>query len=571
MVSFLICCTVIITGYFTYSRLVEKIFGPDDRETPAVMINDGVDYVVLPQWKMFMIQLLNIAGLGPINGALSGAFWGPSVYLWITFGTVFAGCVHDYFSGMLSERNKGASVSEIVTVYLGRGMGTVMRVFAVILLIMIGTVFATGPAELITTLITNNGANQAAVYAFYGQGIFWAVIIISYYFISTFVSIEKIIGRIYPIFGMCLIIMAIGAGIGVLRLNGTSADAMHTLYGAELQNYVGTPLSEQVFRMPEIWEHFGSMYPANSHGANVPIWSTMFITVACGAISGFHATQSPMMARCLKSEKQGRFVFSGAMTAEGIIAMLWATAGCTFFGSVGLHGGNGVILGTGNTVTVYNICKLSMGNVIGVAVAMLGVVACPITSGDTAFRSARLTLADWFKIDQGKGVNRLLLTLPVLGIGSLLCFGNMLKYDLTEIVNGVEITRRVSYIDYQVIWRYFSWSNQTLAMIVLWTAAMYLAKEHKNYWICAVPATFMSAVSVTYFVHSNEGLGMFLNTYAPDAVLRTDATVVKFATHISYPAGITAALLFLGIFLWRSSKYRKRLRAGSVAEMETEA
>ncbi|MBQ6734104.1 MAG: carbon starvation protein A [Lachnospiraceae bacterium] len=563
MLSFLLCCIVIVAGYFTYSRLVEKIFAPDDRETPAVIINDGVDYVVLPQWKMFMIQLLNIAGLGPINGALSGAFWGPAVYLWITLGTVFAGCVHDYFSGMLSERNKGASISEIVTIYLGKGMGTVMRVFAVVLLTMIGTVFATGPAELITTLITNNGANEAAVYAFYGQGIFWAVIIISYYFISTFVSIEKIIGRIYPVFGVCLIFMAVGAGIGLIRLNGTSAEVMTTLYGAELNNYVGTPLAEQTFRMPEIWHHFESIYPANAQGTSVPMWSTMFITVACGAISGFHATQSPMMARCLKSERQGRFVFSGAMTAEGIIAMIWAAAGCTFFGSVGLHGGNGVILGMGNTVTVYNICKLSLGNVIGVAVAMLGVVACPITSGDTAFRSARLTLADWFKIDQGKARNRLLLTVPVLGVGAVLCFGNMLKYDLTEVVNGVEITRKVSYIDYQVIWRYFSWSNQTLAMIVLWAAAMYLAKERKNYWICVLPAMFMSAVSVTYFVQSNEGLGMFLNTYVPGAAAKTDATVVRFATHISYPAGIVASVLFFILFMWRSAKYRRRVKAAA--------
>ena len=560
MLSFVLCCAVIIGGYFTYSRLVEKIFGPDDRETPAVIINDGVDYVVLPQWKMFMIQLLNIAGLGPIHGALSGAFWGPVVYLWITFGTVFAGCVHDYFSGMLSERNKGASISEIVHIYLGRSMGYVMRVFAVILLIMIGTVFATGPAELITMLITNNGANEAAVYAFYGKGIFWAIIIMSYYFISTFVPIDKVIGRIYPVFGICLLIMAVGVGIGVLRLNGTSAAPLATLYETNLASFTGTPLAEQSYRMPELWQHFESMYPANAQGVSVPLWSTMFITVACGALSGFHATQSPMMARCLKSERQGRFVFSGAMTAEGIIAMIWAAAGCTFFGSVGLHGGNGVILGTGTPLTVYNISKLTMGNVLGVAIAVLGVIACPITSGDTAFRSARLTLADWFKVDQGDNKKRLALTIPVLGIGSVLCFGNMLKYDLVEIVDGVERITPTSYIEYQVIWRYFSWSNQTLAMIVLWAAAMYLAKERKNYWICAIPATFMSAVSVTYFFQSNEGLGMFLNRYAEEAQVKTDATVAQFATHISYPVGIAAAMVLLGIFLWKSAKYRRRVR-----------
>ena len=518
MVTFLLCCAIIVGGYFTYSKLVENIFGPDDRETPAVAINDGVDYVVMPQWKMFMIQLLNIAGLGPINGALGGAFWGPAVYLWITFGTVFAGCVHDYFSGMLSERNNGASISEVINTYLGSVMGNVMRAFSVILLVMVGTVFAVGPAGLLRVLLTRSGADPNA---FFTQSMFWLIVILVYYFISTFVPIDKVIGRIYPIFGICLIVMAVGVGIGVLRLNGADASMMSGYYAEALaeQGYSAEGLT---FQMPELWDNFKNLHPSGT-----PIWSTMFITVACGALSGFHATQSPMMARCLKSERQGRFVFSGAMTAEGVIAMVWAAAGCTFYGSVGLHSfkdAANTALGSGNGTSVYNISVLTMGW-FGAIIAMLGVIACPITSGDTAFRSARLTIADWFKIDQGDMKKRLMLTIPVLGVGAVLGIGNALGK-----------------IDYNVIWRYFSWSNQTLAMIVLWGAAMYLAKEKKNFWICAIPAAFMSAVSMTYFCMAGECLGLI--------------EFFKGNTAVAYPAGIICAALFFGLFWVKSAKYR---------------
>ena len=366
MVSFLLCLAVLIIGYFTYGKLVDRTFGPDDRETPAVAINDGVDYVVMPQWKLFLVQLLNIAGLGPIFGALTGAEWGPIVYLWITFGTIFAGGVHDYFSGMLSERNNGASISEVTGTYLGPLMKNVMRVFSVVLLIMVGTVFAVGPAGLLVVLIKNNNGTGILI-----NSAFWLTIILIYYFIATFISIDKIIGKIYPIFGICLIVMALGVGFGTL----TS----------------GQP-------MPELWSHFYNMHPAAK-----PVWSFMFITVACGAISGFHSTQSPLMARCLKSEKQGHFVFYGAMVAEGIIALIWAAAGCTLYGSQGLLDAGG-----GNSTTVYTICKETMGRV-GVILAMLGVIACPITSGDTSFRSARLTLADWFHLDMSKWTTRLVI------------------------------------------------------------------------------------------------------------------------------------------------------------------
>ena len=285
MFSFLICLALLIGGYFVYGGIVEKTFGPDDRETPAVKINDGVDYVVLPQWKLFMIQLLNIAGLGPIFGALSGALWGPVVFLWITFGTIFAGAVHDYFSGMMSERNEGASISEISGIYLGGAMKNVMRVFSVVLLVMVGTVFAVGPAGLIQLLFTNGGSTGIVA-----SKLFWLVLILIYYFIATFLSIDKIIGKIYPLFGICLIIMALGVALGIFTKG---------------------------YEIPEIWNNF-----ANLHPQGTPIWSFMFITVACGAISGFHATQSPLMARCMKSEKQGHFVFYGAMVSEGIIALI---------------------------------------------------------------------------------------------------------------------------------------------------------------------------------------------------------------------------------------------------------
>ena len=488
MISFLLCLAILIVGYFVYGKIVDNTFGPDDRETPAVRINDGVDYVVMPQWKLFLVQLLNIAGLGPIFGAMQGALWGPVVFLWITFGTIFAGGVHDYFSGMMSERNDGASIAEITGKYLGPVMQNVMRVFSVVLLIMVGTVFAVGPAGLIVELCSQSGASGVLT-----SLLFWLIIILVYYFIATFISIDAVIGKIYPIFGICLIIMAVGVIFGIF--------------------------TNPAYTIPEIWANFGNMHPSGT-----PIWSFMFITVACGAISGFHSTQSPLMARCMKSEKQGHFVFYGAMVSEGIIALVWAAAGCAIYTGADL-----LAMGGGGSTTVYDVCSKTMGGV-GIALAMLGVIACPITSGDTAFRSARLVLADWFHIEQKSIKGRLMLCIPVLGIGAILGVGNALGK-----------------IDYTIIWRYFSWTNQTLAMIVLWAASMYLFYEKKNYWITAVPATFMSAVSITYFMLGNECLGQFLNHKTADGA-------VVYNTAVAYPVGIIAAALFLGIFLYSIKK-----------------
>ena len=458
MFSFFGCIALLIGGFFLYGKFTSNVFGPDDRKTPAITMEDGTDYVPMGNARIFLIQLLNIAGLGPIFGALAGAAWGPSVFLWLTFGTLLGGGVHDYMIGMMSMRHKGASVSELTGMYLGNGMKQVMRVFSVVLLVLVGVTFSTGPANLLA-MLTPTVLDAK----------FWLAVVLIYYFIATFVPIDKVIGKIYPIFGICLIVMALGVG-GAIVLGD--------------------------YTIPEITLQ-------NLHPAKTPIWPTMFVSVACGAISGFHATQSPLMARCMTDERKGRNIFYGAMVAEGIIALIWAAAGVAFYNGTG---GLSEALKGGQANVVYEICFKTMGGV-GAVIAMIGVIACPISSADTAYRSARLTLADWFKIDQKPIKNRLLLTVPLLAVGAFL-----------------------TQVDVQAVWRYFSWSNQTLAMISLWAASVYLFRRRRSYWITAIPATFMSAVCSTYILMASEGF--------------------RLSAAISYPAGLVFAAACLGTFVY---------------------
>ena len=457
MISFLLCLAILVGGYFVYGKIVDNTFGPDDRETPAVRINDGVDYVVMPQWKLFLVQLLNIAGLGPIFGAMQGALWGPVVFLWITFGTIFAGGVHDYFSGMMSERNDGASIAEITGKYLGPVMQNVMRVFSVVLLIMVGTVFAVGPAGLIVELCHQSGASGVLT-----SLLFWLIIILVYYFIATFISIDAVIGKIYPIFGICLIIMAIGVIFGIF--------------------------TNPAYTIPEIWDHFGSMHPSGT-----PIWSFMFITVACGAISGFHSTQSPLMARCMKSEKQGHFVFYGAMVCEGVIALIWAAAGCSLYEVTGgLNTGLAEALAMGQSKAIYDVCSKTMGGV-GIALAMVGVVVCPITSGDTALRALRLSLAETFHLDQSTNGKRMRLAIPVFVLAA-----------------GIIVFAKFNKDGFNILWRYFAWSNQTLSLFAFLCITVWMFENGKGKfaWMPLIPGAFYAFICSTYIANAHIGFNI---------------------------------------------------------------
>ncbi len=470
MISLLLSFAVLIIGYFVYGHIVEKVFKPDDRETPAYAKKDGVDFIPMPTWKVFLVQLLNIAGTGPIFGALMGACFGPVVFLWIIFGSVLGGGVHDYMSGMISERNNGASIANLSGIYLGTFAKWSMRIFSIVLLVLTGTVFVTSPAALLTKLTPPMFGNP-----------FWYIVILGYYVLATMFPIDKIIGKIYPVFGVMLIIMAVGIMGGII---------------------VGG------YKIPEITFQ-------NLHPEGLPVWPFMFVTVACGAISGFHSTQSPLVAKCITSEKHGRKVFYGAMLSEAVIALIWAAGGVAFYGTTG--GLQAAISEMGQSGVVYDIATGLLGKVGGV-LAIVGVVACPITSGDTAFRSARLILAEITKLDQKKIRCRLDITLPLLGLGGFL-----------------------TQLDFNVIWRYFSWSNQTLAMISLWVATAYLLRENKNKLaslLTALPATFMTAVSVTYIFMADEGLGL--------------------SAAIGYNTGVVTAFAFFVFYFYHVIAYNKK-------------
>lgn len=444
MITFTLALVLLILGYFTYGAIVNKIFGPDDRKTPALTKTDGVDYVPLPTWKIFMIQFLNIAGLGPIFGAIMGAQFGTASYLWIVFGTIFAGAVHDFFSGALSIRNGGESLPEIVGRFLGSKTKKVVCVFTLILMILVAAVFVSGPADILAGMTPD-----------WMSSIFWIIVIFLYYILATILPVDKIIGKIYPLFAIALLFMAVGILVML---------------------YVNSP------DLPEIWNGFGQKYEKN------PIFPMMFISIACGAISGFHATQSPMMARCMTKEKHCRPIFYGAMVAEGAVALIWAAAATYFFHENGVADSNGIAYSGAAIAT--GISKEWLGTVGGI-LAILGIVAAPITSGDTALRSARLIAADFFKFDQRPISKRLIVGAPLF----LLTFG-ILFYSLSD-ADG-----------FKIIWRYFAWCNQTLAVFTLWAITIYLVQRKKNFYIALVPALFMTLVCSTYICIAPEGLSL---------------------------------------------------------------
>ena len=455
MITFVLCLIALVLGYFLYGKFVERVFGPDDRETPAVAKADGVDFMVLPNWKIFMIQFLNIAGTGPIFGAIMGAKFGPAAYLWIVFGCIFAGATHDYLSGMISLRKGGVGLPEIIGDTLGNTTRKVMLVFSVLLLVIVGAVFVYSPAEILESMA--------------GTTTMWIIVIFAYYFIATMLPIDKVIGRIYPIFAFSLLFMA--AALMVML-------------------FIKWP------SIPELWDGLSNKALTVDPSWSSQLFPCLFITIACGAISGFHATQSPLMGRCIKSERMGRPIFYGAMITEGIVALIWATVASYFFYAEPQPGyqlitefsNNGFATSAPKVVNI--ICNDWLG-VIGGILAMLGVVAAPITSGDTALRSARLIIADFIHFEQRSIKRRLIISVPMF----LVCIALLLWQ--VENPDG-----------FNVIWQYFGWSNQTLAVFTLWAITVYLLKNGKPYYFMLIPALFMTTVCATFLFVSKQAFGM---------------------------------------------------------------
>jgi carbon starvation protein CstA len=476
MVTFIISLLALVLGYVFYGKLVEKIFSPDDRKTPAVRINDGVDFIVLPSWKVFMIQFLNIAGTGPIFGAIMGAKFGPSAYLWIVLGCIFAGAVHDYLSGMLSMRHDGAGQPELIGHYLGQGTKRVMLVFSVFLLMMVGAVFVYSPALILGDIC---GEGLTWVYI-------WCGIIFVYYIIATMLPIDKIIGKIYPLFAISMIFMALAL--------------MVVLF----------------VKWPSLPELSDGIY---GEGFKSPIFPALFITIACGAISGFHATQTPLMARCVKSERLGRPMFYGAMITEGIVALIWATVSMYFF-----YGGAAQELGASLSLQAPEVVTtVSQGwlGTFGGILALLGVVAAPITSGDTALRSARLIIAEFLHLDQKSYMKRIYICIPLFGATLALLFFNIENPD-----------------GFNVIWSYFGWANQTLAVFTLWAITVYLVRQKKPWIITMLPALFMTVVCSSFIMISPNAFGF-------------DMTV-------GYAVGGAALIVSLAwFFVWKSKESKR--------------
>lgn len=485
MITFIVCILLLIAGYFIYGKFVERHFGTDpQRPVPAVTMEDGVDFKPMATWKVFVIQFLNIAGLGPIFGAIMGAAYGPASYIWIVVGCIFMGAAHDFFSGMMSIRSGGANMPDIIGENLGKTMKTVMNVVVAFLLMAVGVSFVTGPADLIASL---TGVSKEI----------WLYIIFAYYLLATLLPIDKIIGNVYPLMGAALLFMAVGVAVMLVVGDIRGVHEMVELTPASLKNWHSDPQNNILIPM-------------------------LFVVVSCGAISGFHSTQSPLMARCVKSEKYARPIFYGAMVAEGIVAIIWATAAMAYFGGPqGLNDAatngimiDGVLTKVTPAIAVDMICRSWLGK-LGAVIAVIGVVVCPITSGDTAFRSLRLTVADFLKSDQKPLSRRLLISIPIFVLAFVFCK-----------------------VDFSTVWKYVGIGNQILAAIVLWTASAYFIKKGKAHWLCSLPATFLTFVCVSYFVmapHVNGGLHL-----APVA---------------GYVAGVVVALALLAYFtVWGRKK-----------------
>lgn len=503
MITFCIAFVCLILGYLIYGRYVSKyVFKPDNRPTPAMVRPDGVDYVPMPTWRVFLIQFLNIDGAGPIFGAIMGAWYGPVAYLWIVLGCIFAGGVHDYFCGMLSVRNGGHGLPELAGKYMGRTMRTLTLVFTAVMLLFVGVVFIYSPASIINNMV---GAPTT-------ESMMPITIIISiiflYYLLATMLPIDKIIGRIYPLFAAATLFMALGLLISLII---------------------------KVPAVPELWTPYGDGQGYNESFellgvtpfiAKNPIVPCLFITIACGACSGFHSTQSPLMARCIKHEKHGRLIFYGSMITEGFVALIWATVSMYFFyyggwrevvspevvdkfmAQVGQEKGKSLIQYFAPPMVVTSICNGWLG-VLGGILAILGVVAAPLTSGDTALRSCRLSIADFLHIEQRSISKRLMLSLPIFGAALALLIWQLASPD-----------------GFNIIWQYFGWSNQALAVITLWTVTIYLTKSKKNYFISLVPAVFMTSICSTFFIISPLMLNL-TNQLIPWAI--TTVTILSFA------------------------------------------
>ena len=471
---------MLLLGYLIYGRIVERNFAPDaQRVTPAVVHNDALDYVPMPTWKVFLVQFLNIAGTGPIFGAIQGILFGPAAYIWIVLGCIFGGAVHDFMCGVISLRKDGASLPDIVGGELGTVALNVMRVFSLVLLVLVGAVFISTPAGLL--------ANMTAGWGPVGTSTFWCIAILLYFLLATLLPVDKVIGRIYPLFGVALLVMAVGILIGIFTHAGT---------------------------MPEVTEAFTNHHPAT----NLSVVPGVCITIACGAVSGFHATQSPLMARCLKNERHARPVFYGAMIVEGLVALIWAAAAIKFASASGAPGAtpyeqlqnlmtdNGAH-GVNPAILVNTICRSWMGTV-GALLAVLGVVLAPITSGDTAFRSARLIVNDIFHLSQKNIGKRVLVTLPLFAIAIFLLF-----------------------IDFSVLWRYFAWCNQTLATVLLWAATVWMAKRGKHYLIGLVPSVWMTFICGSYIFAAPEG---FCLSPLPSLLIGLGLTIVVLAFFVRW-------------------------------------